>query len=456
MLLLTVIMLSGVAQDMNAQNNGVLVIPAIYDRIEEGTNGLLIVTKDNKQGVIDAMGNIIVPIQYDWVTMGKEGINRDGLIAVMNQGQGLNYSYGLYNKDGEMLVPMGNYARIDTGDFLGYEGLVELDVIVRGYNGITTKEGIRLRDGTVLSSYDRTSIKGGVGGLIHVKKNKKEGVLNRYGEVIVPVGRYESIYIQGPYINIQKKGMQNGQFWTKEGMLNSNGAVIVPIGMYEDCRGRGCDDRIHYYIEIESNNKRGALNDDGTVFIPIGKYESFSVINKNIALVKLNGKYGIVNKNGRMIVPIGRYNHLEYRNGMLLYSQNGKWGMLAENGNQVTLAEYDRIVPEMYSSGMAFVAKEGKIGVINSEGKIVVPLGNYYDGKIYKEIGYMKSNEGIMIFNKNGRILAPTGRYERLKQQYERIGGYKRDSQIPLNPSNDEHGLYIVSINGKMGVVRLW
>lgn len=455
--ILLVILLSGVVQHINAQNGGNLVIPAIYDRIEPGTNGMFIVTKDHKQGVIDAKGNTIVPIQYDRVTMGKEGINRDGLIAVMNQRQGLDYSYGLYSKDGEMLVPMDRLASINTDETFGYEGLVEVAVMVRENNGMTKKEGIRLRNGTVLSSYDEMDIKG-VGGLIHVKKNKKEGVLNKNGEVIVPIGKYDDVFVkgQGPYIIVRKREMLNGQFRDKVGLLNSNGTVIVPIGMYENCRGRGCDDLIHYYIEIESNHKRGAINDNGTIFIPIGKYDSFLVINKNIALVKLNGKYGIVNNNGRMIVPVGKYNDLKSSYGMLTYSQNGKWGVLDQNGNQTTPAEYDRITPEKYSSGMAIVTKDRKIGVINSEGKIIVPLGDYYAGEICKEIGYLESNEGTMIFNKNGRILAPTGKYDRLKQQYEEIIGYERSYQIPLNPSNDEHGLYIVSSNRKQGVVSLW
>lgn len=255
--------------------------------------------------------------------------------------------------------------------------------------------------------------------------------------------------IDDTYIVVEQNG--------KKGILNQKGVVIVPIGMYEDCRVRECFERNQYYVAIISNKKEGVMNENGKVCIPIGKYEEVNVLNPNLAIVKSIGKNGIVDKNGTMIVPIGKYDRLSYRHGILTYSQNGKWGVLNEKGHQATPAEYDNIEPARHSPGMALVTKDGRFGVINSEGKQIIPLGNYNGGSIMGKIGFLKSNEGTLLFGLDGNILAPMGKYEKCKQQYGDVRGYEINRwPVPLNPLNSEEGLYIVTSNGKSGIVKLW
>jgi hypothetical protein len=104
---------------------------------------------------------------------------------------------------------------------------------------------------------------------------------------------------------------------------------------------------------------------------------------------------------------------------------------------------------------MAIVAKESKIGVINSKGKLVVPLGLYNDGAIVGNIGFLKSDEGTMLFDCDGKILAPIGKYEKCQQKYGKLSGINK-WPIPFNPNIIDEGLYYVTINDKRGVVKLW
>jgi hypothetical protein len=272
--------------------------------------------------------------------------------------------------------------------------------------------------------------------------SRKFGIFNNKGEAIVPIGKYESGGITNSYIEVKMN--------KQKGILNSNGVEIAPIGMYANCYIRECNERNQYYIEIESNNKKGVVNDNGKVFIPIGKYDDFRVFNKNLASVTLNKKTGIINNNGGIIVPIGKYERVFYEHGMLGYYQNGKCGILDKNGNQATMAEYDFLNPARHSTGLAIVVKEGKMGVVDCDGKIIVPLGNYKDGKIDGEIGFMKSDEGTLFFSRDGKILAPIGKYEKCMQQY----GIKILS--PINTKNSEEGLFKVEKDNKCGVLKLW
>ena len=508
--LFAAMMLLVAGQNVNAQNEvndcGTVVIPIDYDEIQAGNDGLFVVTKGKKKGVVDSNGKTIVPIEYDVIDLGRVGEDCGGLIVVNKQQKRSDNKtdiYGLYNKDGVMVAPMGKYERIRIRDEFGFEGMAEVSILKEIKRNVEytfegddstvyeipiTEDGVLLKNGTILTSYNNMSIEGG--GLIEVHKGdlegvlndkgeiivpiqystvslkdsrsliyvstpyqsggRKKGVYNNKGEVVVPVGKYESIDIKDTYIIVEQNG--------KKGILNQKGRVIVPIGMYEDCRVRECNERNQYYVAIISNKKEGAVNDNGKAFVPVGKYQRFRVLNdKLLTAVESNGKTGIVDKDGTMLVPIGKYEKLAYRYGVLTYSQNGKWGILDEKGNQVTPAEYDNIEPARHSNGMALVEKDGKFGVINSEGKQIIPSGNYNGGSIMGKIGFLQSNEGTVIFNLDGKILAPMGKYEKSKQQYGDLRGFEINSwPVPLNPLNSEEGLYIVTSNGKSGIVKLW
>ena len=496
--LFVALMLLGAVQNVNAQEYskecGTLVVPVIYDNIEAGSDGLLVVTKDKKKGVVDSNNKTIVPIEYDDVDMGKVEENCGGLIVVKKNDNKSKDIYGLFNKDGVLIAPMNKYKSIRIRDMFGYEGMAEVRLLkeikrqvlhtVEGddstvYEIPIIEDGVLLKDGTLLTSYDKMSIENV--GLIVVKKEGRKGVLNdkgeiiipvkyediimkganglikveapnqngggvKYGvfnnkgEVVVPVGKYESVIIKDSYIVVKKNG--------KEGILNSKGIEIVPIGMYEECNVRECHDRNQFYVVIKSNRKEGAVNDNGKVFIPIGKYEEFRVLNNNLALVKLNGKSGITDKNGTMLVPIGKYENIVYRYGVLTYSQNGKWGVLGENGNQATPAEYDKIEPARHSIGMALIAKDGKIGAINREGKLIVPLGIYDGAEIANDIVMLNSTDGKVLFNTNGEKVLSVGKYECVESKY---------GQLTPFIVNANHGLYkIKTVDKKYGVVKLW
>lgn len=502
-------MLMGVALNVNAQSEtgdcGTLIIPIEYDDIDAGNDGLFVVTKGNKKGVVDAKGKTIVPIEYDDIELGKEGENCGGLIVVSNKmdsnsENGGDKICGLYNKNGVMVAPL-KYLNIRIRDRYGFEGLAQV-TILKGvekavedeigtnkshvYEIRSTEHGVLFKDGTLLTSYDNMSIS--EGGLIEVRKNGKYGVLNKNGEivvpikydlvhikgnknlikvitpyqegrkcgvynskgqVIVPIGKYESVDVRESYIKVE----QNGQ----KGILSSNGNEIVPVGKYGDVSVYECSDREQYYVEIKTNNKKGAVNDNGKVFIPIGKYEGFRVLNKKLAFVILNGKKGVVDRNGTLIVPFGKYDNLAYDYGVLTYSKNGKWGILGENGNQATPAEYDAFKPARHSHGMALVAKDGKAGVIDCKGNIIIPLDNYTGGSILERVGFLIKDGETIFFNTKGEILAPLGKYEKCVEKYGKLTGYQINNwPVPLNPTTETEGLFIVTSNEKKGVVKLW
>ncbi len=511
MFLTAVLLMVGVVQKMNAQdetkNYEDIILEPYYDRVELGAEGLFVVTTKGKKAVVSHDGKkVIVPL-YDDVYAGEQGEDSVYLISVSSNYEkkevtdGIENTwtyqkYGVYNKEGVLLHPVNIY---DSFNILKggvmvhgtkeeiYDNFFKKERVIKGKDN-TWKAAVYRKDGTLIDIYDytysrtysdntrkcernraefwdalqvRKDNKYGVLSkgkmiipleykyvdvypcykLVKANKNGKQGVFNSKGEVIVPI-IYDDVTVWGDYITVKKNG--------KQGLLNSKGVMIAPIGMYSGYFISNCDwDERQQYIEVKSNGKKGVLNENGKVFIPIGKYEYFNVLNKDIAIVKSNRKTGIVNKNGTLIVPLGKYENLSYSYGVLIYSKNGKYGILGKNGKEVTEAEYDDI-KVAHSHGIAIVEKDNKMGVINCDGKIIIPLGDYKYGDVDEEIGYMKNDEGTMYFDKSGKILAPFGKREKCMQQY----GIKILS--PINSKNSEEGLFEIENNKKYGIIKLW
>ncbi len=105
---------------------------------------------------------------------------------------------------------------------------------------------------------------------------------------------------------------------------------------------------------------------------------------KDFKLLYENGKVGLANNDGTVIIPpiydqLGWSNGAEMPNGNFIgYKSNNLWGLLALDNQVVTNAEYARLYPTQ--GGLYVASKQGKIshhdflGVINSQGKIVIPF----------------------------------------------------------------------------------
>lgn len=508
MFVFSVLMLIIGAKTVYAQNearDSFLLVPQIYDNIYCDEGNMIIVEKNRKKGVLNSEGKIIVPPEYDGIELPNKGNNCGKLIMVYNNRGKIkdgdrNRNYGLYNTNGEIVLSCdnSNYDRIYIQErSYGFEGLAEVsifdkikvdslyemvdkaggvDYVFKGVNyRRLTNEGILLEDGILNTSYDSYKIQRF--GIIKVEKNGKRGLIDKHGGVIVPV-KYDDVdvymnhllRVEGDGVNGYGRGVLDDKGNTvipigkykqmdigleclivennkQKGALSLKGVQVIPMGAYEKLYEKDCEDGRNHYICVYKDEKKGAANCNGKVFIPCGKYDSFKVLDNNLALVSLNSRKGLINRNGIVVIPIGKYAKIDYDYGMLYYSQDGKYGVIGKNGKQATLAIYDYIKPERHSDGIALVKKDGKIGVVDCEGHIIMPLGDYIDVKFYGNVGMLKSNEGTIFFLKNGKKLINYGEFEDAENKYGRLNVLKLDAN---------EGLFVIESNAKKGVVKLW
>lgn len=176
-----------------------LKIPFIYDYIGNNWNmysPFFVVKKDDKIGLINLKGDVLVPIKYDKVDPSKFS-NRLCIIEI-------NGKKGVFDyKNGRELLPC-LYSKIYfIDDFIA---LQEMDQFFSVLDS----------SGKIVSQNKYKDIEGNV-----VKNSKgKKGLLNHFGELVIPC-IYDDIYIEKELVKVEMDG--------KEGFFNKNGEKITDI-----------------------------------------------------------------------------------------------------------------------------------------------------------------------------------------------------------------------------------
>ena len=155
----------------------------------------------------------------------------------------------------------------------------------------------------------------------------------------------------------------------------------------------------------------------GKVVIPF-KYENESHFYKcRLARAKLNGKYGFIDQSGNEIVPIQfekvRSNRID---SLVCAMQNKKWAFFSCSGEQLTNFKYDQITESFFDhynytyfeKGLCRVENNGKIGYINRKFKEVVPFGKYQVAEPFRNHLGIVANEGNFgIIDTLGKVIVP-------------------------------------------------
>ena len=225
-----------------------------------------------------------------------------------------------------------------------------------------------------------------------ISGNKTWGFVNQNGDTIIPLNKYK-------FLNpIDEEGMILGENNGKRGYINIAQDTLIPF-IYDDLSVFS-----HGLAPAKQNGKFGYIDRNGRVVIPF-KYENESHFYKcKIASAKLNGKFGFIDQSGNEIVPI-KYEKVRSNkiDSLVCAMQNGKWAFFSCSGEQLTDFKFDKITESYYDDrnytyfkkGLCRVEVNGEIGYINKNFSEVVPIG------IYKVAEPFRNN--LAIVGKNGK-----------------------------------------------------
>ena len=246
-------------------------------------------------------------------------------------------------------------------------------------------------------------------GLAVVRQNGKYGVIDKKGKEILPL-LYTNITVTPAHTLIVRKN-------EKVGLFDFSGKSVLPI---EYSLLSYVVDDLYAFKEYDSSaNSRklqGILNKKGKI-IQQPQYGSMRDFANGFTIVWTPAKpsFGAINRKGEVIIP-NQYADLQYftnKNYPFLRAEqtvllpNKKavhlFGVIDSLGKIVLPISYEAIGD--FGKGIAQITKKGKVGLIDSTMKIILPSDYQAIGKLSDNFLWVKQNNQYGFVDITGKIV---------------------------------------------------
>lgn len=192
-------------------------------------------------------------------------------------------------------------------------------------------------------------------------------------------------------------------------------------------------------LNFKQNNKYGYLDKQGKVVIP-AMYQNAATFANGLAPVQLAeyGKYGYINTTNKMVIePKYVFADGFYEGYATVYAERKFYNMSGGNANTNKIGLIDtwgnEVIQPVYESvslkkrgGLFVVSKDGKEGLVDSTGKILLPADNKDIGEFYDGIAKVEKTSGMYgVINTKGKFLLPAD-YTEISFLYSNEGFYAR------------------------------
>ena len=414
----------------------------IYDDISAMSykEGMLLVKQGEKYGVINMNGIQVIDTEYDNIAVDNyynvnSKYEKTGFIVCKREDSG--YRYGYINYKGDKVLD-NEYTEIERVTEMEDDDNIYLVAYKDGQAGL-------LKNKKEILNYEYENITyNSYNDVFVVQRNGKQGVVDREGNVKIEP-KYTEMSFGGIYLNVIEDGTNkvidlNGNEVT-DGyiyrMPTTDGNYSIVYGEDEiykiiDNNGNIVVDKSYTYIEelgnnyyiVASYNNNGIIDLSGKSLVDLRYSSIFKLDNTNLlqANISSTNTVSLINNNMQVVATMENAGIEVEDNYVRLYSEtdnryfdfsgneltaqelfqnnnlyakkiNDKWGFVDKDGNVKVQNEYD-MVTDLNEYGFAGIKKDGKWGVINSNGKIVQEPIYEIDSISPTFIGiYYKTNE---------------------------------------------------------------
>lgn len=308
---------------------GILVIPLKYDEVGSFVNGYAKVKKGDKWGFIDVEGKERIKIRYDEV-----GEVSGDFARVCSKGE-----WGFESVSGQTIKCQ--YRKVS--DFQDGLAVVSDGILY----GLINSKG----EAVTPMKYVEINLSGGIAS---VKTSRGYGYVDNSGkEILMPAnnailpfrGRWGAAK-KGSVWNLYDNTGRKSELGDFDDVFIANDVVVArKRNKYFRIAGAGVPEEITYKIETEFINGFGTF--------------------------EIGGRYGYVSEDGKVAVP-PTYSHCgPFANGYAIVSDQSKVYIINEAGGKLGEAE---LAETDYSNDKAFISYDSKTGMIDREGKCIVPL----------------------------------------------------------------------------------
>lgn len=351
-----------------------------------------------KHGVYDIERQIeIIPCQYNSVEFVPNGISKVFL----------NGKEGLINENGLLLFK--------RGDLQSY---VNFDMIYERKDGFYT-----------------------------CCKSEKKGVIDSDENIIVPCKYYSISEFENnlAIISVLFEHFENYDFkegqWIYEnnfkyGIVDISGNEIVPCEF---------DEILHFtsgLSRFKKNKKFGFFNNKGEIVLP-PDYLDATQFRNNLAVIRINDNYSIINQYGVPQIQ-STYDSISFLNDTLFkVCINNKFGIIDGNEKPILDIIYDSI-SDFSIYGTSVVQKNGKYGIIDTDGQIVIPMNYKNLENFHEELAAFSLDSKYGFLNiKNEVVIPPIYSWV---ENFE--NGFAKVATCEINGDQEYYFEYVVDNKG--------
>lgn len=453
--------------------NGKTVIKIMYANISRCKNGLLMILKQGKFGLIKINGTVVMePNKYDGFSNGERRYVKCMVLPDPYSWALLNFDRNEIHFDEYLGVRYGGkWAVIDKNgvemistkyDGIGtFENGVATVEIGKKYGVIDAKGNLLVNaryDFVMLTPYNSVKV---------LAKNKLGLVSLKNKTLVPPKYRSISLYDENHFLVENEKG---------SAVVNSRNRTIIPIKDQKIKRfGTGFMVSPNFkggwaFFDEKGKQKTAYLRSgwfENSVWYKSRKhgfmiysekekkyncYKELLIYNNFTPQARIfgyqrEGKWGLLDTTGVEITkPL--YDKIEFQffnrnagsnpNNLIKVMINKKWGLIDRNGNKLLDLEYDELSNRY--SGLSLAKKDGKYGLLSKDIKLITPIK--YDEIMLQDQDFqiekfipVRINKKIGLINSKGDEIIPV-KYDYVNRAFS-------------------HGFSKVSIGKKMGLFDL-
>ena len=359
------------------------------------------IEQNQKYGVIDKNGNIVIEADYEAVQIPNPSKAIFVCIKEYNENT-KEYETIIYNEKKEVLL--SNYKNVQAISIYTNVNSTPYEKSVLTYkeNG---KYGLINLEGKQITKpiYDEISSINYKEGTFLVKQNELEGIINMKGKVIIKC-KYESVTSDNYYSEIGNN-KQAGFIVSKKtedgyryGYANYRGTIILnPIYTQLERVTEIANENGVYFIAFK-NGQAGLLKNNKEILNYEYEDIQYNVLG-SIFVTKRNGKYGAVNQEGTTVL-YSEYDNV-YTGGMYLNALKNKDIFIFDlNGNKIDTNVVSKTKTENANYYIT-IDKNNKYKVVDSKDNIIIDKDytyiEYLPGDYF--IVERDSKSGIIDFN---------------------------------------------------------
>lgn len=463
--------------------------------INENDVKYYILRVNNKFGVIDKEGNVVVEPKYGDLVIPNP--TRD--VFLYTEGNEINNkNYKAINGSGNELF--GNYDVVEAIQINQLSSYVPYEKTVLKYKknnlyGLISYTGEKITD----AIYEEIQGIDYKEGYLKVKKSGSYGVIDITGKQIIKC-EYSDIESDG-YFSEKTKYSKSGfilQVKTdngyKYGYANYKGKVVKDAMFNDISRVNEIDDDKNAYLMISMNGKYSLYKNDKDIFKSEFEDIGYDSSSKLFIVHAQNGQ-GIFNIQGKNIIPVdydsisigGEYINATKGEEKIVFDLNGnkidakyvsyskvsdKYGIIIDENynynivdkNLNKLLKDDYIYIEYFRNDLFIATKNANTGIIDAAGNVVVPI-KY--GTITKINGtdilaatLLKNNEidlinakGSVIKGLENAVLENNDNYIKIYSKTNVKYYDKEGNEVSYKKLYPDNKIYADSKNGKWGFV---